>query len=243
MELRKVAIVGGKRIPFARSFSNYMGVSNQELITTALQALVESYKLKGEVLGEVVLGAVIKHSADWNMAREAALGSGLSAYTPAYDLVQACGTSLQATFAVANKIRLGQIECGIAGGVDTNSDLPFMFSRKFAHTMLKANKEKTFMGKMSQFMGLRPADLRPQMPGVTEPRTGLSMGESCELMAKDWKVTRQEQDELAYQSQMNAVAAWKSGFYKDLVVPCKGLENDNNVRSDTSLEKMAKLKP
>jgi len=220
-----------------------MGVPSQELMTTALRALVDSFDLKGQVLGEVVLGAVIKHSADWNLAREVALGSGLSAYTPAYDLVQACGTSLQATFAVANKIRLGQIDCGIAGGVDTNSDLPFVFSRRFNHTMLAANREKSLPGKLKQFAKLKLGDLKPQMPGVVEPRTGLSMGQSCELMAKDWKVTRNEQDLLAYQSQVNAVNAWKEGFYKDLVVPCRGLENDNNVRSDTSLEKMAKLKP
>lgn len=242
MELKKVAIVGGKRIPFARSFTNYMGVSNQDLMTTAIRALVDEFGLKDQVLGEVVLGAVIKHSGDWNLAREVSLGSGLSSYTPAYDLVQACGTSLQATIAVANKIRLGQIEAGIAGGVDTNSDLPFVFTRRFNHAVLAANREKTTMGKIKQFLKIRPGDLKPSMPGVVEPRTGLSMGASCELMAKEWKLTRQEEDELAYQSQVNALKAWKDGFYKDLVVPAYGLATDNNVR-ETSLEKMAKLKP
>lgn len=243
MELRKVVIVAGKRVPFARSFTNYMGVPPQELMTAALRGLVESCNLSGQVLGEVVLGSVIKHSADWNFARECALGSGLSAYTPAYDLAQACGTSLQAAFAVANKIRLGQIEVGIAGGVDTNSDLPVVFSRHFAHTMLAASREKSFMGRMKVFSKLRIADLKPQTPGVVEPRTGLSMGESCEAMAKEWGISRQEQDELALASQQNAAKAWKDGFYKDQVVPFKGLEYDNNVRSDTSMEKMAKLKP
>ncbi len=243
MELRKVAIVGGKRIPFARSFTNYMGAPSQELMTEAVRALVEANNLKGQVLGEVVLGAVIKHTADWNLAREVALGSGLSAYTPAYDLIQACGTSLQASFAIANKIRLGQIECGIAGGVDTNSDLPVVFSRRFSHILLAASREKTLAGRLKQFMKIRPADLTPQTPGVTEPRTGLSMGDSCELMVKDWKISREEQDQLAYDSQVHAAAAWKEGFYKDLVVPSHGLEFDNNVRPDTSLEKMAKLKP
>lgn len=243
MEPRKVAIVGGKRIPFARSFTNYMGATNQELMTTAIASLVQQFGLGGQVLGEVVVGAVIKHSGDWNMAREVALGSGLSAYTPAYDLVQACGTSLQATIAVANKIRLGQIECGIAGGVDSNSDLPFVFTRRFNQAMLAANKEKTTMGKLKQFLKIKPGDLKPQMPGVVEPRTGLSMGASCELMAKDWKVSRQEQDELALTSQLTAAAAWKEGFYNDLVVECHGLKTDNNVRGDTSMEKMAKLKP
>jgi acetyl-CoA C-acetyltransferase len=243
MEPRKVAIIGGKRIPFARSFTNYMGVPAQELMIDALRATVDAYNLKGKVIGEVVLGSVIKHTADWNLARESALGSGLSAYTPAYDLVQACGTSLQASFAIANKITLGQIECGIAGGVDTNSDLPVVFTRNFAHHMLAASREKTLGGRLKQFMKIRPADLKPQTPGVTEPRTGLSMGESCELMVKDWKITREQQDELAYKSQVNAGKAWKEGFYKDLVVPSHGLEFDNNVRLDASLEKMAKLKP
>ncbi len=240
---RKVAVIGGKRIPFARSFTNYMGVTNQELMVAALSAVVDAYRLKNETIGEVVLGSVIKHTSDWNQAREAAIHSGLSWRTPAYDLVQACGTSLQAAIAVSNKIALGQIESGIAAGVDTNSDLPFVFSRKFAHTMLRANKEKTTMGKLKQFLSLRPGDLKPRMPGVVEPSTGLSMGESCEKMVKEWGITREAQDELALQSQLNAAKAWKNGFYSDLVVPFKGLEYDNNVRGDTSMEKMAKLKP
>ena len=243
MSVRKVAIVGGKRVPFARSFSSYTGVTNQELMETSLKALVEQFSLKGERLGEVALGSVIKHSSDWNLARECTLGSGLSAETPAYDLVQACGTSLAATITVANKIALGQIDCGIAGGVDTNSDLPFVFSRRFAHIMLEANREKTFTGKLKHFLNLRPGDLKPLTPGVVEPRTGLSMGQSCELMLKEWKIPRETQDELALQSHKSAAAAWENGFYKDLVVPCRGLDRDNNVRGDTSLEKLAKLKP
>ncbi len=243
MSIRKVAIVGGQRVPFARSFTNYLGVNNQQLMEASLKALVEKFHLKGERLGEVALGAVIKHSSDWNMARECALGSGLSAETPAYDIVQACGTSLAAAINVANKISLGQIEAGIAGGVDSNSDLPFVFSRKFNRVMLEANKEKTLAGKLKKFLNLRPADLKPLMPGVVEPRTGLTMGQSCEKMVKEWKITRQAQDELAFESQKNAAAAWGAGFFKDLVVPFNGLDKDNNVRGDSSIEKMAKLKP
>jgi acetyl-CoA C-acetyltransferase len=241
--MRKVAILAGKRIPFARSFSNYMGISNQELMEAAIRPLVQSCGLTDQVLGEVVLGAVIKHSSDWNFAREVSLGSGLSAYTPAYDVVQACGTSLEATIAVANKIQLGQIESGIAGGVDSNSDLPFTFSRKFNHVMLAASREKTMAGKLKHFLTLRPGDLAPQMPGVVEPRTGLSMGQSCEKMAKDWEITREAQDELSLQSHLRGAEAYKQGFYKDLVVPFKGLDRDNNLRADTSLEKLAKLPP
>lgn len=243
MSVRKVAVVGGQRVPFARSFSNYLGVNNQQLMEASLKALVEKFHLKGERLGEVALGAVIKHSSDWNMARECTLGSGLSAETPAYDLVQACGTSLAAAITVGNKIALGQIEAGIAGGVDSNSDLPFVFSRKFNRVMLEANKEKTFAGKLKRFLALRPGDLKPLAPGVVEPRTGLTMGQSCEKMVKDWKISRQAQDELALESQKNAAAAWCSGFYGDLVVPFNGLDKDNNVRGDTSIDKMAKLKP
>lgn len=239
--VRKVAVLGGKRIPFARSFSNYMGVSNQDLMVPALRALVETFGLEGETLGEVALGSVIKHSSDWNLAREATLSSGLSWNTPAYDIIQACGTSLEAAITVSNKIKLGQIEAGIAGGVDTNSDLPFTFSRRFNHIMLAANKEKTFGAKLKHFLQLRPNDLKPQMPGVVEPRTGLSMGQSCELMAKNWKVSREEQDELSLASHKNAAAAWENGFFNDLVIPFNGLKKDGNVRGDTSLERLAKL--
>lgn len=241
--MRKVAVLGGKRIPFARSFTNYMGVSDQDLMLPAIRALVDQFGLKDQILGEVVLGAVIKHSEDWNLAREVTLDSGLSWSTPAYDIVQACGTSLEAAIAVANKIKLGQIEVGIAGGMDTNSDLPFTFSRRFNHIMLAANREKTMAGKLKQFLNLRPGDLKPQMPGVVEPQTGLSMGQSCELMAKEWHIGRGEQDELALASHKHAAAAWADGFYDDLVVPAAGLNKDNNVRADTSLEKMAKLPP
>ena len=241
--MRKVAILGGKRIPFARSFSNYMGVSNQDLAVPTVRALVESFGLEGKVLGEVVMGSVIKHSADWNLTREVILSSGLSWYTPGYDLVQACGTSLEASIAVGNKIALGQIDVGIAGGMDTNSDLPFVFTKKFAHTMLAANREKTFGAKLKHFLTLRPADLKPQMPGVTEPRTGMSMGQSCEVMAKNWNVTQAEQDELSLASHKNAAKAYADGFYKDLVISFSGLERDNNMRGDTSLEKLGKLPP
>lgn len=240
---RKVAIIGGKRIPFARSFTNYMGLSNQDLMVASLKALVEHFHLNGERLGEVALGSVIKHSSDWNLARECALSSGLSAETPAYDLVQACGTSLAAAITVANKIALSQIEAGIAGGVDTNSDLPFVFSRRFAHVMLEANREKSLSGRLKKYLALRPGDLKPLMPGVVEPRTGLSMGQSCEKMVKEWKISREAQDKLALESHLHAAAAWKDGFYNDLVVPFAGLNQDNNVRGDSSLEKLSKLKP
>lgn len=239
---RKIAIVGSLRIPFARSFGAYSGASNQELMTSVLKGITEKYKLQNQKLGEVALGAVMNHSADWNLARECALGSGLSAETPAYTVQQACGTSLQTSILVGNKIALGQIEAGIAGGVDTNSDLPVVFSRSFAHKMIEMSRAKTTLDKLKIIASIRPHDLVPVQPAVTEPRTGLSMGQSCELMAKTWKVTRQEQDELAYASQANALKAWKNGFFSDLVIPFGKLDKDNNVR-ETTLEKMAQLKP
>ncbi|MGZ3723281.1 MAG: acetyl-CoA C-acetyltransferase [Bdellovibrionales bacterium] len=241
--MRKVAIVGGKRIPFARSFTQYMGVTNQDLMLGAIRPLVEAYGLTGKTLGEVALGAVIKHSSDWNFTREVVLNSGLSANTPGYDVVQACGTSLEAAIAVGNKIALGQIDVGIAGGVDSNSDLPFTFSRKFNHIMLAASREKTFTAKLKHFLQLRPGDLSPHMPGVVEPATGLTMGQSCEKMVKEWNISREAQDELALASHKNAAKAISEGFYKDMIVPFNGLDKDNNVRGDSSLEKLAKLPP
>lgn len=240
--MKKVAVLGGQRIPFARSFGTYMGVTNQELMTASLKALVEKFKLQNKVLGEVAVGAVMSHSSDWNFARECAIGCGISAETPAYTISQACGTSLEATILVSNKIALGQIECGIAGGVDTNSDLPVVFRREFAHKLLNLSRAKTFGEKLKIALTIRPEDFKPITPAVQEPRTGLSMGQSCELMAKTWGISRADQDVLALASHMNALKAYKDGFYNDLVVPFHGLDKDNNVREST-LEKMAKLPP
>jgi len=243
MSIRKVAIVGGVRIPFARSMGKYMEASNHDLMGTALKGLVEKYNLEDKRLGEVSLGAVMKHSKDWNLAREVTLGSGLSPETPAYDVQQACGTSLQTAILVGNKVALGQIEVGIAGGVDTNSDLPFVFPKDFNHTMLKSFKAKSFTEKMKPWLSLSPKKYLPVAPNVVEPRTKLSMGESCEQMAQAWKVTRAEQDQLAMESHKNCAKAYGEGFYSDLIVSFRGLEQDNNLRADSSVEKLGKLKP
>lgn len=242
-QVRRVAILGGSRIPFARSFGSYFGVGNQDMMTAALEGLVQRFHLQGQRLGEVALGTVLKHSSDWNLAREVALGTSLAPETPAYDVVQACGTSLEAVILVANKIALGQIESGVAGGTDTNSDIPFVFSRSFNHKMLKAGRAKTTGEKLKHLLSISLKDLKPIAPGVVEPRTGLSMGQSCELMAKEWKVTRAEQDELAYRSHIHAVNAYKEGFYQDLVTPFHGLDKDQVPRADTTVEKLARLKP
>jgi acetyl-CoA C-acetyltransferase len=240
--LRRVAILGGMRIPFARANGAYNEIGNQQMLTAAISALVDRFQLKDQKVDEVAAGAVIKHSRDWNLARESALGSGLHPETPAYDLQRACGTSLSAVAQLANRIALGEIDCAIAGGADSASDIPLGYSPKLQRTVLSLARGKSWGDKLSSIGSLRPGDLAPAAPGIAEPRTGLSMGQHCEEMAKEWQVGRREQDELALASHRNAAAAWKSGFFADLVVEFSGLKNDNNVRGDTSLEKLASLR-
>lgn len=242
-QVRRVAIIGGSRIPFARSHGAYARVGNQEMLTASLKAIVDRFGLQGQRLGEVVAGAVIKHSSQWNLVRESVLGSGLSPETPGLDLQRACGTSLEAALLVANKIALGQIDCGIAGGTDTISDAPIVYARDFQQLLLASFRGRSVGQKVRPWLGLRPRHFKPLLPGVTEPRTGLSMGQSCEAMARTWAVTREEQDALALESHQRTAAAFAAGFYADLVVPFQGLESDNNVRADTSLEQLARLRP
>jgi acetyl-CoA C-acetyltransferase len=240
--IRKVAIVGGVRIPFCRSNTLYADLTNLDMMTAALNGLVDKYKLAGAHIDEVVGGAVVTHSKDFNIAREAVLGTKLSTSTPGITLIQACGTSLQAALGIAAKIACGEIECGIAVGADTTSDPPIVVGRKFAGRLTKATQAKTPMQKLSAFKGMSPAELAPQPPSVAEPRTGMSMGQHCELMAQEFKVTRLEQDQLAFESHQKAVAAYASGFMDDLVVPCAGVFRDNNMRTDMTMEKLGTLK-
>ena len=240
---KRVAIVGGVRIPFARSHSAYATVSNQDMLTAALRAVVERFRLQGERLGDVAAGAVIKHSRDYSLVRECVLGSGLDPHTPGLDMQRACGTSLEATIGIGNKIALGQIEAGIAGGTDSISDAPVVYPRSYQQLLLQSYRGRTAWQRIAPWFGLRPKHFKPVLPAVVEPRTGLSMGQSAELMAKRWQVTRAEQDQLAYDSHLRAASAWRAGFYDDLVVPYLGLNTDNNVRADTSLEKLARLRP
>jgi acetyl-CoA C-acetyltransferase len=240
---RRVAIVGGVRIPFARGNGAYAQVGNQEMLTAALRGVVERYALQGQRVDDVAAGAVMKHSSQWNLTRESVLGSGLAAETPGVDLQRACGTSLEAAILLGNKIALGQIDCAIAGGVDTVSDPPVVFPKSFQQLLLRSYRGKTAGARLGPWLGLRPKHLRPVLPGVTEPRTGLSMGESTELMVKTWGITRAEQDQLALESHQRAAAAYAAGFYQDLVIEFQGLTQDNNIRGDSSLEKLAKLRP
>ena len=240
---RRVAVVGGLRIPFCRAHSIYTDCSNQDMMTATMTALVNKYDLKGQTLGDVALGAVIKHSKDWNLARECAIGAGLSLRTPGVDMQRACGTSIEACINIANKIALGQIDVGIAGGTDSISDAPIVFSDKFRALLLASARGRSFGQKLKPWLSLRPGHLKPQLPGVIEPRTGLSMGQSAEITAKDLEVSREHQDQLALASHMKAAAAYDTGFYDDLVIPFKGVEEDNNIRRDTTFEKLQALKP
>jgi acetyl-CoA C-acetyltransferase len=241
-EIRNVAIVGGSRIPFVRSNTTYSHASNMDMLTAALQGLVERFDLDGERLGEVVAGAVMKHSRDFNLAREATLDSGLSLQTPAYDIQQACGTGLEAAILVANKIALGQINSGIAGGTDTASDAPIALNEKYRHMILSLNRAKTLGQRLKLFASIRPSFMMPLLPANAEPRTGLSMGQHCELMVKQWGISREDQDQLTFNSHQNLIAAYDRGFFADLVRPFCGVERDGIMRN-TPLEKLAALKP
>ena len=242
-QLRRVAIIGANRIPFARSNGPYATASNQAMLTAALEGLIERYNLHGLRLGEVAAGAVLKHSRDFNLTRECVLGSRLSPQTPAYDIQQACGTGLEAALLVANKIALGQIECGIAGGVDTTSDAPIGVNEGLRKILLQANRSKSMADKLKVLLQLRPHHLRPELPRNGEPRTGLSMGQHCELMAQTWQIPRAEQDQLALESHQKMAAAYAEGWHDDLITPFLGLTRDNNLRPDLTLEKLAALKP
>ncbi|MBH3397362.1 acetyl-CoA C-acetyltransferase [Pseudomonas monteilii] len=241
--LRRVAILGGNRIPFARSNGAYATASNQAMLTVALEGLIERYRLHGLRLGEVVAGAVLKHSRDMNLTRECVLGSRLSPQTPAYDLQQACGTGLEAALLVANKIALGQIDSGIAGGVDTTSDAPIAVNEGLRHILLQANRGKSLSERLKPFLKLRPHHLKPELPRNGEPRTGLSMGEHCERMAQAWRIGRAEQDALALLSHQKLAAAYAEGWQDDLLTPFLTLTRDNNLRPDLTLEQLAKLQP
>lgn len=240
---RRVAILGGNRIPFARSNSAYSTASNQDMLTATLDGLATRFGLEGERLGEVVAGAVLKHSRDFNLTREAVLGSKLSPETPATDIQQACGTGLQAVIQVANKIALGQIEVGVGGGSDTTSDAPVAISDRLRKKLMKVNAARDTAGRLKALAAIRPGDIGLSIPQNGEPRTGLSMGEHAALTALEWQIGREEQDELAALSHQHLAAAYESGFEDDLITPFRGLEKDNNLRPDSSVEKLAKLKP
>ncbi|GAA3614411.1 acetyl-CoA C-acetyltransferase [Marihabitans asiaticum] len=242
-QTRRAAILGGNRIPFARQFGPYAQASNQDMLTAAIEGLVARYNLGGQRLGEVVAGAVIKHSRDFNLTRESVLGSSLDPHTPAYDIQQACGTGLEAAILVSNKIKLGQAESGIAGGVDTSSDAPITVSEKLRTKLLKVNRAKGAGAQLKALGAIRPTDLGIETPANSEPRTGLSMGEHMAQTAKRWGITREAQDELAVASHRGLARSYDEGFQDDLVTSFKGLARDQNLRPDSSMEKLAKLKP
>ena len=242
--IRRVAIVGGNRIPFARSNTAYAQASNHDMLTAALQGLVERCSLHGERLGDVAAGAVMKHARDFNLVRECVLSTTLARETPAFDLQQACGTGLEAALVVANKIALGHIESGIAGGVDTTSDAPIGINEKMRRILLDARRAKSAAQRIRILSALRPGMLfHPSLPVVGEPRTGLSMGEHAEMMAREWGIGREAQDQLALASHRNLDRAYRDGFFANLLTPFNGLDRDNNLRAGLTIDKLAALKP
>jgi acetyl-CoA C-acetyltransferase len=241
--LKSVGIVGGVRIPFCRNNTAYVDIGNLGMSIKAVASLVERYGLTGAELGEVALGAVLKHSRDWNLGREAALSSGLSPRTPGITMQRACGTSLDTAIDVGNKIAGGQIECGIAGGSDSTSEVPIVVSKRLSARLLAMARAKSFGQRLGAFKGFGFGELKPDFPGVAEPRTGKSMGEHCEMMAREWGIAREDQDRLALASHQKAAAAYERGFFDDLVVEFRGVKRDNILRPDTTLDKLAQLKP
>jgi len=239
---RRIAVIGGSRIPFCRSNSIYAEKSNLDMLASALQGLVDRFALDGEQPDEVIAGAVTSHSKDWNLAREALLSTSLSPLTPGITLQQACGTSLQAALMIGAKIASGQIECGIAAGSDTTSDPPITFGRKFSQRLVKAGAARSAKQRLRAFKGFRPSELKPVLPANGEPRTGLSMGQHCERMAREWQIPRQEQDRLAMESHQKASQAYDEGFFDPLVTPWAGAARDNNIRGDSDMEKLGSLR-
>lgn len=242
-ELRRVAIIGGVRTPFCRSYTGYSEISNLDLLQTVLDGMVNKFDLKNAQIDEVVGGAVVTHSKDWNLAREAVIASQLSPYLPGITMMQACGTSLQAAIGIGAKIATGQIESGIAMGSDTISDAPIVFRKKFAHRLTNLSRTRGTVNKVKELKGFSFGEILPLPPSVEEPRTGLSMGQHCELMAQQWKIAREDQDQLAFDSHQKAAKAYNEGFMDNLLVPCAGVFRDNNLRDDIDLEKMSTLKP
>jgi acetyl-CoA C-acetyltransferase len=243
LKSQRIAIVGGQRIPFCRANTGYARSSNLDMMTASLRALVARFALEGNVLGDVSLGAVLKHSRDFNLAREAVLSSGLAPETPAFDIPRACGTSLSAALLIASKIATGLIEAGIAGGTDSISDMPIVYPDAYRSILLDSARGRSLGQRLKPWLRLRPKHFKPSLPAVVEPRTGLSMGESMEVTAKQWQISRSDQDALALASHANAERAWAGGFYDDLVTSFAGVVKDNNIRPDSSLEKLGALKP
>lgn len=241
--MKEAVICGGQRTPFVKSLTYYQKTTTQELMTASLQAMTKKFNLENQILGDVALGAVINASDKWAMPRESVLGSGLHPWTPAHYIQRACGTGLEAVNQIASKIKLGQIEWGIGGGVDTNTDLPIQYPHSFTEKMIALNTSRSMGEKIKNILKFRPADLKPQFPAVMEARTGLSMGQHCEKMVQEWKISRADQDQLAYESHIKGAKAYAENFFDDMIFEFKGLKKDTLLRGDTTVERLAKLKP
>lgn len=241
--MKEAVICGGQRTPFVKSMTYYQKTTTQELMTAALSALTQKFSLQNQILGDVALGAVMNPSNEWAMPRESVLGAGLHPWTPAHYIQRACGTGLEAVNQIASKIKLGQIEWGIGGGVDTNTDLPILFPRSFSEKIVSLNTARSTGEKIKGFLQFRPKDLKPTFPAVVEARTGLSMGQHCEKMVQEWKISRADQDQLAFESHQKGAKAYAENFFEDMIFEFKGIKKDTILRGDTTVEKLAKLKP
>lgn len=241
--IRDAVIIGGNRIPFARAHTAYAAAGNQDMLTSTLNGLVARFGLQGEQIGTVAAGAVMKHSKNFNLTRESVLGTPLDPKTPAFDVQMACATGMEAIGSMANKIKLGQIDSAIAGGVDSISDAPIVVTDELRGILMEANRAKSVSQRLKALAKIRPGHLAPQAPGVNEPRTGMSMGEHMAITAHAWGITREEQDELALASHKNLAGAYDRGFFDDLITPFKGVSRDTNMRADSTLEKLGKLSP
>lgn len=241
--MKEAVICGGQRTPFVKSMTYYQKTTNQDLMTAALSALTKKFNLENQILGDVALGSVINPSNEWALPRESVLSSGLHPWTPAHFIQRACGTGLEAVNYIAAKIKLGQIEWGIGGGTDTNTDLPILYPRSFSEKMVALNIAKNTGDKFKGMIKFRASDLKPVLPAVIEARTGLSMGQHCEKMVQEWKIPRSEQDLIAFESHQKAAQAYAENFFDDMIFEFKGVKKDSILRADTTLEKLAKLKP
>ncbi len=241
--MNDVIVCGGQRTPFVKSMTAYSGVSTQDMMTATLQALVIKMKLEGKLLGDVAVGGVMIPPGNWNLGREIVLGTGLDPRTPGYNVQRACGTSLETINQIALKISSGQMQWGIGGGVDTNSDISVLFPRSFAQKIIALNQSKSTMDKIKSALGFSFKDFKPQFPAVMEPRTSKSMGQHCEMMVQEWKISREDQDQLSFESHQKGAAAVEAGFHNQMIFEFQGVKKDLILRKETTIEKLAKLKP
>jgi acetyl-CoA acetyltransferase family protein len=239
----RVAVIGGTRTPFAKAGTAFKRHSALDLAVHAVNGLMEKQELDPQAVDELVFGILLVDPRIPHLAREVVLASRLPAKVRALTITDNCITSLSGAALIADSILAGRAEVGIAGGVESLSNMPLLFNRRASRIFLDGASAKSLSQKMKLYLKLRPRDLTPKLPGIREPSTGLSMGEHCELMVKEWQIPRREQDQIAYRSHMNAHAATQDGRLRAEIHPLDGVDHDLLVRPATSIERLAKLAP